>query len=99
MESKTIRRTKRLPACVAIAGLWIGLSTLVSAQEAMRDVEYEMKVQRDCEAAIWAIPAVCFYDIEPSIQSDLGGKFGDVVYFSKPMTSRHGFLTANNITP
>jgi hypothetical protein len=29
----------------------------------------------------------------------LGGKFGDVAYFSKPMTSRHGFLTANDVTP
>lgn len=66
---------------------------------AQHDIEYQMKVQRACEAAIWAMPAVSVYDIELSIRRDLGGKFGDVAYFSKPMTSRHGFLTANNVTP
>lgn len=39
------------------------------------------------------------YDIELSIQRDLGGKSGDVAFFSKPMESRHGFLTVNNVTP
>jgi hypothetical protein len=32
-------------------------------------------------------------------RTDLGGDWNDVVYFSKPMVSRHGFLTANNQTP
>jgi len=45
------------------------------------------------------MPAVSIYDIELSIQRDLGGEFGDVVFFSTPMESRHGFLTANNVTP
>ena len=58
-----------------------------------------MKVQRACEAAIWGMPAVSVYDIELSTQRDLGAKFGDIVYFTKPMTSRHGFLTANDVTP
>ena len=61
--------------------------------------EHEAKVQRAAEAALWAMPAVSVYDIELSIQRDLGGKLGDVVYFTKPMTSRHGFLTANDVTP
>jgi len=69
------------------------------ADEQSGSIRYEMKVQRACEAAIWAMPAVSIYDIELSIQRDLGGKLGDVVYFSKPMTSRHGFLTANDVTP
>ena len=73
--------------------------TSVFAQSPNEDIEYQMKVQRACEAAIWAMPAVSAYDIELSIQRDLGGKFGDVAYFSKPMTSRHGFLTANDVTP
>ena len=64
-----------------------------------RSIEYEMMVQRACEAAIWAMPAVSVYDIELSTQRDLGGEFGDIVYFTKPMTSRHGFLTANDVTP
>lgn len=62
-------------------------------------IEYEIKVQRACQSAIWAMPAVSAYDIELSTQRDLGAKFGDIVYFSQPMTSRHGFLTANNVTP
>lgn len=71
----------------------------VLGSEEGRSIEYEMKVQRASEAAIWGLPAVSIYDIEMSIQRDLGGKFGDVVYFSKPMDSRHGFLTANDVTP
>lgn len=63
------------------------------------DIGYQFKVQRTAEAAIWAMPAVSVYDIELSIQRDLGGQLGDVAYFSKPMTSRHGFLKANDVTP
>ncbi len=69
------------------------------AQGQSRSIEYEMKVQRACEVAIWAMPAVSIYDIELSIQRDLSGKPGDIAYFTKPMTSRHGFLTANDVTP
>ena len=65
----------------------------------MPPINHEMKVQRAAEAAIWAMPAVSIYGGELSIQRDLGGKFGDVVYFSEPMQSRHGFLTANDVTP
>jgi len=64
-----------------------------------RPISYEMKVQRAAEAVIWGLPAVSIYDIELSIQRDLGGRLGDVVYFSRPMESRHGFLTANDVTP
>lgn len=58
------------------------------AQSLNDDTEYEMKVQRACEAAIWGMPAVSVDDIELSIRRDLGGKFGDVAYFSKPMASQ-----------
>jgi hypothetical protein len=33
------------------------------------------------------------------MQRDLGAGYQDIVYFSKPMVSRHGFLTANNNVP
>ena len=72
---------------------------VAAADRGSRPVDYEMKVQRAAEAAIWAMPAVSIYDIELSIQRDLGGKLGDVVYFTRPMESRHGFLTANDVTP
>ncbi|NGX41931.1 MAG: hypothetical protein K940chlam7_00205 [Chlamydiae bacterium] len=69
------------------------------ASNSAESIEYQMKVQRACEVAIWALPAVSIYDIELSIRRDLSGKFGDVAYLTKPMTSRHGFLTANDVTP
>ena len=84
---------KKHKALLLVIGLAM-LTGLVNGTE--RPVEYEMIVQRASEAAIWAIPAVSVYDIELSIQRDLGGKPGDVAYLTKPMTSRHGFLTAND---
>ena len=85
----------RFSVLCAAAGL-LAVSPPVHADSALR---HQMLVQRACEAAIWAMPAVSVYDIELSIQRDLGGKFGDVAYFTKPMTARHGFLTANDVTP
>ncbi len=55
--------------------------------------------RRAVEAAIWGIPAVSMRSAFNATKRDLGGDWGDVVYFSKPMVSRHGFLTANNQTP
>ena len=74
-------------------------SHLPMSHAADHSLKHEITVQRACEAAIWAMSAVSVYDIELSIQRDLGGKFGDIAYFSQPMTSRHGFLTANDVTP
>jgi len=62
-------------------------------------IEREMLVQRAAQAAIWGMPAVGIRDIVVGTRRELGGDLGDIVYFSKPMTSRHGFLTANNVTP
>jgi hypothetical protein len=68
--------------------------------EEERDIEYELKVQRATQAAIWALPAVGMYDIVLSIQRDLGGEiYNDIASLSQPMTSQHGFLTANDVTP
>jgi len=91
-----------------VPNLLLALTTIVlasicsgsfAADESSARLAHEMKVQRACEVAIWAMPAVAIYDIELSIQRDLGGKPGDIAYLSQPMTSRHGFLTANDVTP
>lgn len=81
--------------------LFLCLAAPLQAKDTAQEesIRYQIMVQRAAEAAIWAMPAVSVYDIELSIRRDLGGKFGDVAYFSKPMTSRHGFLTANDVTP
>ena len=66
---------------------------------AMSEIERAAVVRRACEAAIWAMPAVGVYDIELALQRDAGAEFGTVAYMTAPMDSRHGFLTANDVTP
>jgi hypothetical protein len=78
----------------------LALTTIVAeAADKPRSIDYEIKVGRAAEVAIWAIPAVGIADILAGTRRDLGGDVGDIIYFSKPMDSRHGFLTANNVTP
>jgi len=84
---------------LVFAAIFFCPANIAQAAGSTESIEYRMKVQRACEAAIWALPAVSVYDIELSIQRDLGGKPGDVAYLTKPMMSRHGFLTANDVTP
>ena len=62
-------------------------------------IEHEIAVQRAAQAAIWGMPAVGIWDIVVGTRRDLAGDIGDIVYFSQPMASRHGFLTANDVTP
>jgi len=71
------------------------LGTPVLAQ----DADEKMLHRRAVEAVIWAMPAVSMRAAINATKRDLGGDWNDVVYFSKPMVSRHGFLTANNQTP
>ena len=59
----------------------------------------KMLHRRAVEAAIWGMPAVSMRSAINATRRDIGGDWNDVVYFSKPMVSRHGFLTANNQVP
>ena len=63
------------------------------------DIEYQIMVQRATQVAIWAMPAAGMIDFEKATRRDLGGDVNDVVYVSRPFESRHGFLTANDVTP
>ncbi len=45
------------------------------------------------------MPAVSMRSAINATKRDIGGDWNDVVYFSKPMVSRHGFLTANSQAP
>lgn len=85
-----IRRLLALSASTLIAG---------SVNAEISDVAREVAVQRACQSAIWAMPAVSTWDIANGIITNLDGKVGDVVQFGQPMTSQHGFLTANDVTP
>ena len=62
-------------------------------------INYKIMVQRATQTAIWAMPAAGMIDFEKATIRDLGGSVNDVIYVSKPFESRHGFLTANNVTP
>ncbi len=78
----------------------VGLAPIQAAKASQAEsIEREIAVQRAAQAAIWGMPAVGIWDIVVSTRRDLGGDVGDIVYFSKPMRSRHGFLTANDVTP
>jgi hypothetical protein len=73
--------------------------TVAQTAGGKKSIEYEMKVERAAQAVVWAIPAVAIWDVAVGTRRDLGGDVGDVIYLSKPMVSRHGFLTANDVTP
>ncbi len=71
-----------------------------AAQAAKQEqsIEYKIMVQRATQTAIWAMPAVGLVDFVKATRRSLGGDHNDVVYLSKPFDSRHGFLTANDVT-
>lgn len=62
------------------------------------DIDYQIMVQRATQTAIWAMPGVALVDFVKATKRDLGGKQNDVVYVTKPFDSKHGFLTANDVT-
>lgn len=75
------------------------VSTSMAQGEATSDINYQIMVQRATQVAIWGMPAAATIDFEKAIKRDLGGDVNDVIYVSKPFVSRHGFLTANDVTP
>lgn len=64
----------------------------------VEDVEYQIMVQRATQTAIWGMPAAGMIDFLKGIRRDLGGDYNDVAYLNKPFDSKHGFLTANDVT-
>lgn len=62
------------------------------------DINYEIMVQRASQTAIWAMPGVAMVDFIKSARRDIGGDYDDVLYLEKPLDSKHGFLTANDVT-
>ena len=80
-----------------LAVLTVLAATLANAE--LSEAQRDLIERRACEAAIWGMPAVGIYDIELAMQRDGGAEFGTLGYMSAPMDSRHGFLTANDVTP
>jgi hypothetical protein len=73
----------------------------LAAQESTsgQSLEYQLALQRGTQAVIWGLPAVSMKTFCGSMKTQLGAKENDIIVFSKPMVSRHGFLTANNNVP
>jgi len=94
-------------ALVLCTGLLSGCSGKVeqsaSPQAQARAQELSPREQmihrRAVEAAVWGMPIEGTRGLLLAARSDLGGDWNDIIYFSKPMESRHGFLTANNQVP
>jgi len=89
----------RKSAYRSFAALVLGMGLITQVLAEMTDIEHQTVIRRACDAAIWSMPAVGIYDIELAIQRDAGARPGVVAYMSEPMDSRHGFLTANDVTP
>ena len=95
---------KKYTIAVIIAfalSLHFASTTSLAAQgsKSSQSLEYELALQRGTQAVIWSLPAVSMKSLCGSMKTQLGAKENDIVYFSKPMVSRHGFLTANNNVP
>jgi hypothetical protein len=94
---------KSLTFLLLTAVLAIGLVASMSVAQAdsstqSRSIEYEIMVQRATQTAIWAMPAVALVDFKKATIRDLGGTINDVVYLTSPFDSKHGFITANDVT-
>ncbi|TWI89586.1 hypothetical protein JM93_01790 [Roseibium hamelinense] len=86
-------------AVAATSAVLISGGGMAAASSQLSDIQRDTIVRRACEAAIWGMPAVGVYDIELAMQRDGGAEAGTLGYMSAPMDSRHGFLTANDVTP
>ncbi|WP_010443850.1 hypothetical protein, partial [Ruegeria conchae] len=64
----------------------------------VEDIDYKIMVQRATQTAIWGMPAAGMIDFLKGIRRDLGGDYNDIIYLNKPFDSKHGFLTANDVT-
>ena len=71
----------------------------VQAQAQEMTPSEKMIHRRAVEAAVWGMPIEGTRGLLLASRKDLGADWNDIVYFSKPMESRHGLLTANNQVP
>jgi len=57
------------------------------ASQSSQSLEYELALQRGTQAVIWGLPAVSMKTFCGSMQTQLGAKENDIVYF---FTAFHG---------
>jgi len=68
------------------------------SKPSVKDFEEQVTYQRAFEAVIWSQPAIGVYGIRRGLFA-LGMKDNEIMAMSRPLTTRHEFLTANNTTP
>ena len=68
------------------------------AKPSVNDFEEQITYQRAFEAVVWSQPAVAVYGIRRGMFAT-GAKDNEIMAMSRPLTTRHEFLTANNTTP
>lgn len=83
---------------VASAQTFNDTGDILARSAEIEDIEYQLMVQRATQTAIWGMPAAGMTDFFKGIRRDLGGDYNDVAYLNKPFDSKHGFLTANDVT-
>lgn len=69
------------------------------AKPSVTNFDDQVAYQRAFEAVVWSQPAVGVYGIRRGMLGGLGMKDNEVMAMSKPLTTRHEFLTGNNTTP
>ncbi len=69
------------------------------SKPSVADLEYQMQYHRAFEAVLWGMPAVSVHRICEGSSEATRTRENDIISFSKPATTRHEFLAANNTTP
>jgi hypothetical protein len=77
----------------------IGGQPAAGAKQSVENLEDQVAYQRAFEAVVWSQPAVGIYGFRRAMFEGLGMKDNEVLAMSRPFTTRHEFLTANNTTP
>jgi len=73
------------------------IDEVLAAAKTIKDIEFEIMVQRATQTAIYFMPAVGMVDFIKATRR-IGGDLNDVVYLNSPLQSDDGFLTANDVT-
>jgi hypothetical protein len=93
----------RKPSATASDGVLqnepVGGQPPLGSKPSVKNLEDQVAYQRAFEAVVWSQPAIGIYGIRKGMLEGLGMKDNEVLAMSKPLTTRHEFLTANNTTP
>lgn len=84
-----------------LLGVLLGSSIALAAKPVKDDnarIEQDIITHRATQAMYWGLPAVSMAALRRGTERDLGARDNNVIYFSQPQKSRHGFITANNVT-